>query len=127
MTRFAMNAKGGRFVAGLFFTIAGFALVGLIVLSAHLGDGLQGEPPFSYDWLWGGGLQDIYKTIEIGIHLATEQDLLSVLAFTNDRKHTTNVRPSRAGPAHFLHLTIRAASVIASRRIVGGHSADLLV
>ncbi len=54
MTRFKMNAKGGRFVAGLFFTIAGFALVGLIVLSAHLGDGLQGEPPFSYDWLWSG-------------------------------------------------------------------------
>ncbi len=54
MTRFAMNAKGGRFVAGLFFTIIGFALVGLIVLSAHLGDGLQGEPPFSYDWLWSG-------------------------------------------------------------------------
>ncbi len=54
LTRFAMNAKGGRFVAGLFFTIAGFALVGLIVLSAHLGDGLQGEPPFSYDMLWSG-------------------------------------------------------------------------
>ncbi len=54
MTRFAMNAKGGRFVAGLFFTIAGFVLVGLIVVSAHLGDGLQGEPPFSYDWLWAG-------------------------------------------------------------------------
>ncbi len=54
MTRFVMNAKGGRFAAGLFFTIAGFALVGLIVLSAHLGDGLQGEPPFSYDWLWSG-------------------------------------------------------------------------
>ena len=54
MTRFAMNAKGGRFAAGLFFTIAGFALVGLIVVSAHLGDGLQGEPPFSYDWLWSG-------------------------------------------------------------------------
>ena len=54
LTRFAMNAKGGRFVAGMFFTVIGFILVGLIVLSAHLGDGLQGEPPFSYDWLWGG-------------------------------------------------------------------------
>ena len=54
MTRFAMSATGGRFVAGLFFTIIGFALVGLIVVSAHLGDGLQGEPPFSYDWLWTG-------------------------------------------------------------------------
>jgi len=54
MTRFAMNAKGGRFVAGMFFTVMGFALVGLIVVSAHLGDGLQGEPPFSYDWIWAG-------------------------------------------------------------------------
>ena len=54
LTRFAMNAKGGRFIAGLAFTIVGFALVGLIVVSAHLGDGLQGEPPFSYDWLWTG-------------------------------------------------------------------------
>ena len=54
LTRFVMNAKGGRFVAGMFFTVIGFILVGLIVLSAHLGDGLQGEPPFSYDWLWSG-------------------------------------------------------------------------
>jgi len=54
MTRFSMNAKGGRFVAGVFFTAIGFVLVGLIVVSAHLGDGLQGEPPFSYDWLWSG-------------------------------------------------------------------------
>ncbi len=54
MTRFAMHAKGGRFVAGVFFTAIGFVLVGLIVVSAHLGDGLQGEPPFSYDWLWTG-------------------------------------------------------------------------
>jgi len=54
LTRFKMNAKGGRFVAGVVCTIAGFALVGLIIMSAHLGDGLQGEPPFSYDWIWLG-------------------------------------------------------------------------
>jgi ABC-type transport system involved in cytochrome c biogenesis permease subunit len=54
MTRFKMNAKGSRFVAGLGFTIVGFVLVTLIVLSAHMGDGLQGEPPFSYDWIWLG-------------------------------------------------------------------------
>ena len=29
-------------------------IVSLIVVSAHLGDGLQGEPPFSYDWIWFG-------------------------------------------------------------------------
>ena len=37
MTRFAMNAKGGRFVAGLFFTIVGFALVGLPLVGLPLG------------------------------------------------------------------------------------------
>lgn len=54
MTRFTMRAKGGRFVAGAFLTTIGFILVGLIVVSAHMGDGLQGEPPFSYNLLWFG-------------------------------------------------------------------------
>jgi ABC-type transport system involved in cytochrome c biogenesis permease subunit len=54
LTRFKMNAKGSRFAAGLAFTVAGFVLVGLIIVSAHLGDGLQGEPPFSYGWIWLG-------------------------------------------------------------------------
>jgi ABC-type transport system involved in cytochrome c biogenesis permease subunit len=54
LTRFKMNAKGGRFWGGMLITLLGFALVGLVIMSAHLGDGLQGEPPFSYDWLWLG-------------------------------------------------------------------------
>jgi ABC-type transport system involved in cytochrome c biogenesis permease subunit len=54
LTRFKMNATGGKFVAGLIFTAMGFLLVGIIVVSAHLGDGLQGEPPFSYNWIWFG-------------------------------------------------------------------------
>ncbi|MEQ1825446.1 MAG: cytochrome c biogenesis protein CcsA [Pirellula sp.] len=54
LTRFKMNATGGRFVAGVICTILGFGFVGLIVVSAHLGDGLQGEPPFSYGWIWLG-------------------------------------------------------------------------
>ncbi|MFO0382245.1 MAG: cytochrome c biogenesis protein CcsA [Pirellula sp.] len=54
LTRFRMNAKGGRFWGGMLITLLGFALVGLVIMSAHLGDGLQGEPPFSYDWLWLG-------------------------------------------------------------------------
>ncbi len=52
LTRFSMNAKGGKLVAGLFFCTLGAILMGLIVLGAHRGDGLQGEPPFSYDFLW---------------------------------------------------------------------------
>ncbi len=54
LTRFRMNARGGRFWGGMLITLIGFALVGLVVMSAHLGDGLQGEPPFSYEWLWLG-------------------------------------------------------------------------
>lgn len=60
LTRFKMNAKGSRFAAGLAFTLAGFALVGLIVVSAHLGDGLQGEPPFSYSWIWLGAKASVW-------------------------------------------------------------------
>lgn len=52
VTRFSMQATGGRFAAGLFFTALGSALLGLVVWTAHQADGLQGEPPFSYDSLW---------------------------------------------------------------------------
>ncbi len=52
LTRFQMHAKGGKLIAGLFFCILGSILMGLIVVGAHRGDGLQGEPPFSYDFLW---------------------------------------------------------------------------
>lgn len=52
LTRFHMQAKGGKLIAGLFFCVLGSILMGLIVVGAHRGDGLQGEPPFSYDFLW---------------------------------------------------------------------------
>jgi ABC-type transport system involved in cytochrome c biogenesis permease subunit len=54
LTRFSMRAKGGRFAAGMLFTLLGFFLVGLVIVGAHYGDGLQGEPPFAYDWIWFG-------------------------------------------------------------------------
>lgn len=54
LTRFSMHAKGKRFVAGLIVTLIGFAMVGVVIVGAHLGDGLQGEPPFSYDTIWLG-------------------------------------------------------------------------
>jgi hypothetical protein len=60
LTRFAMNAKGGRFIAGLVFTILGFLLVAIVVVGAHLGDGIQGEPPFSYDSIWFGSKATLY-------------------------------------------------------------------
>ena len=52
MTRFTMHARGGMLAGGLFFCGLGLALLLLVVIGAHRGDGLQGEPPFSYDSLW---------------------------------------------------------------------------
>lgn len=63
ITRFPMTAKGKRFVAGLVLTLVGFALIALIVMGAHLGDGLQGEPPFSYDSLWYGCIATLWGSI----------------------------------------------------------------
>lgn len=60
MTRFHMTARGGRFAAGMALTTLGFVLVALIVFGAHLGDGLQGEPPFSYDSIWYGCLATLW-------------------------------------------------------------------
>jgi ABC-type transport system involved in cytochrome c biogenesis permease subunit len=52
LTRFTLHAKGSRLIGGLIFTLIGFALIGVIIVSAHQGDGIQGEPPISYDALW---------------------------------------------------------------------------
>jgi ABC-type transport system involved in cytochrome c biogenesis permease subunit len=67
VTRFPMVAKGKRFAAGLVLTLVGFGLIALIVLGAHLGDGLQGEPPFSYDAIWYGCIAALWgSTLGLG-------------------------------------------------------------
>lgn len=66
MTRFHMTARGSRFVLGMILTLIGFVLVALIVFGAHLGDGLQGEPPFSYDQIWMGCLLSLWG-LSIGL------------------------------------------------------------
>ncbi len=63
VTRFPLTARGGRFTIGLLLTLLGFGLIALIVLGAHFGDGLQGEPPFSYDALWYGCLGTLWLSI----------------------------------------------------------------
>lgn len=104
MTRFHMTARGSRFLAGMILTLFGFALVALIVFGAHLGDGLQGEPPFSYESIWIGCVTSLWgaviglggwlfanppkQSILKGAILASFVGLLSVallLAFTGDR------------------------------------------
>lgn len=54
VTRFHAQARGGRLAAGLLFLIAGLGLTLLIVATGHSAEGLQGQPPFSYDALWVG-------------------------------------------------------------------------
>ncbi|MFN9604976.1 MAG: hypothetical protein ACK6A7_16220 [Planctomycetota bacterium] len=63
VTRFPMVAKGKQFVAGLALTLVGFGLIALIVMGAHLGDGLQGEPPFSYSAIWNGCIAALWGLI----------------------------------------------------------------
>ncbi|MDZ4851466.1 MAG: cytochrome c biogenesis protein CcsA [Pirellulaceae bacterium] len=52
LTRFHLTAKGAKFVAGLAFCLVGATITAVVILGAHAEDGLQGEPPFSYDLLW---------------------------------------------------------------------------
>ncbi len=63
MTRFHMTARGARFAAGMAITLLGFALIAMIVFGAHLGDGLQGEPPFDYDTIWNGCIASLWLSI----------------------------------------------------------------
>ncbi len=52
LTRFSMQAKGAKLAWGLLLTAIGFVLIGMIIFSAHRGDGIQGEPPIDYGTLW---------------------------------------------------------------------------
>jgi ABC-type transport system involved in cytochrome c biogenesis permease subunit len=53
-TRFSIQAKGGRLLLGWIVTLLGAVLVTAVILSGHAADGLQGQPPISYDQLWFG-------------------------------------------------------------------------
>ncbi len=52
LTRFHMTAKGGKLISGLAFCLVGATITAVVILGAHAEDGLQGEPPFSYETLW---------------------------------------------------------------------------
>jgi len=51
-TRFKMTATGAKLIAGLAFCLVGATITAVVILGAHAEDGLQGEPPFSYETLW---------------------------------------------------------------------------
>ncbi|MEM6779958.1 MAG: cytochrome c biogenesis protein ResB, partial [Planctomycetota bacterium] len=70
LTRFRLQASGGRLVAGMAFLIAGAAVAAAVVFLGHSDDGLQGAPPISYAQLWAGILA-ITAVGAIGIAMAS--------------------------------------------------------
>jgi ABC-type transport system involved in cytochrome c biogenesis permease subunit len=52
LTRFAMSARGSRLALGLFVTAIGTALMSFVIITAHTGDGVQGDLPIAYDSFW---------------------------------------------------------------------------
>lgn len=63
VTRFSVNAKGGRLLLGSVISLLGAGIVTMVIITGHASDGLQGEPPISYDELWG--------VMKIGVVLLT--------------------------------------------------------
>lgn len=51
-TRFSVFAKGGKLAAGIALSLVGTALIVAVIIGGHAANGLQGQPPISYDTLW---------------------------------------------------------------------------
>ena len=51
-TRFKIHSKGAKLFGGLGLIALGTLVAGVIVSTGHNSDGLQGEPPITYDQLW---------------------------------------------------------------------------
>jgi ABC-type transport system involved in cytochrome c biogenesis permease subunit len=51
-TRFSLQARGLRFWSGVLISLLGTGLVTAVITAGHTADGLQGQPPISYDQLW---------------------------------------------------------------------------
>ncbi len=62
-TRFSVQAQGNRLYAGLVVTLLGAGLITAVILGGHATDGLQGQPPISYDTLW--------RLLQMGLVAAT--------------------------------------------------------
>lgn len=54
VTRFRVQARGGRLLAGLIFLAIGVGIAAIVVFLGHSDDGLQGTPPqwLGYERLW---------------------------------------------------------------------------
>lgn len=51
-TRFHISSKGSRLAWGIIVSLIGVALTGIVLMSGHLSDGLQGRPPVGYASVW---------------------------------------------------------------------------
>ena len=52
ITRFHVHASGSRLWGGVAVLVAGLALTAAIIVAGQSSEGLQGEPPLSYEQLW---------------------------------------------------------------------------
>ncbi|RMF44497.1 MAG: cytochrome C biogenesis protein [Planctomycetota bacterium] len=52
VTRFSVQAKGMRLYGGVAVSLLGAGLIAAVIMGGHATDGLQGQPPISYDTLW---------------------------------------------------------------------------
>ncbi len=59
-TRFSMNAKGRNLWIGTALLVFGIGTTVFVILNAHAENGLQGEPPFSYETLWNCTVASVY-------------------------------------------------------------------
>ncbi len=62
LTRFSMHAKGTKFYVGLGLLLFGLGVTTFVILNAHAVNGLQGEPPISYESLWMLTVASVYLT-----------------------------------------------------------------
>ena len=92
-TRFKMNAKGSKMWAGYALVAFGLATTVFVIVNSHAADGLQGEPPFSYDLLWQltvgstyalaiglGALAFVRMPVSVMMRVVLGLGILSVLA-----------------------------------------------
>ncbi len=92
ITRFHIHAAGSRLAAGIVAIVLGLVTVYLIVSSGHNADGLQGEPPISYDAMWNcilallavamfGCAALVYQRSTLWLRVACAISALSILVF----------------------------------------------
>lgn len=81
LTRFKMTATGAKLIAGLAFCLVGATITAVVILGAHAEDGLQGEPPFSYETLWQITKGSIFVTTLACIAYLIAGNLKSKLGF----------------------------------------------